>query len=64
MFVLLHIIPLSIDLEFINPVRHTEETDEVVQRNQSETVHVNACSSNLIFASKLKLTENIGEGEQ
>ena len=67
MFVLLHITPLSIDLEFINTVRLTEETDEAVQRfilNEYGTVHVDALSSNLIFASGLKLIENIGEGEQ
>ena len=67
MFVLLHIAPLSVDLEFINPVRLTEETDKVVQRfllNEYGTVHLNILSSNLIFASGLKLIEKIGEGEQ
>ena len=53
------------DLELSsNPVRLIEKTDEVVQRNEYETVHVNALSSNLIFASGLKLIEKIGEGEQ
>ena len=67
MFVLLHITPLSIDLELINPVRLTEETDEVVQRfllNEYGTVHLNILSKNLIFASGLKIIEKIGEGEQ
>ena len=55
------------DLELINTVRLTEETDVVVQRfilNEYGTVHVNALSSNLIFASGLKIIEKIGEGEQ
>ena len=50
MFVLLHITPLSVDLEFFNPVYGT--------------VYFNTLSSNLIFASGLKLIEKIGEGEQ
>ena len=67
MFVLLHITLLSVGLELSNPVRLIEETDVVVQRfilNEYGTVHVNALSSNLIFASGLKLIEKIGEGEQ
>ena len=67
MFVLLHITPLSIDLEFINPVRLTEETDEVVQRfllNEYGTVYLNILSKNLIYASGVKIIEKIGEGEQ
>ena len=67
MFVLLHITPLSIDLELINPVRHTEKTDEVVQTfllNEYGIVDLNKLSKNLIFASGLKIIEKIGEGEQ
>ena len=57
----------SVDQEFINPVKLTDETDEVVQRfllSEYRTVYLNALSSNLIFASGLKLIEKIGEGKQ
>ena len=67
MFLLLHTTPLSVDLEFINPTKLTEETHEVVQMfllNEYGTVHLNILSKNLIFASGLKLIEKIGEGKQ
>ena len=49
-FVLLHITPLLVDLEFFDP--------------DYGTVYLNTLSSNLIYASGLRLIEKIGEGEQ